>query len=58
MFFDIDQDEDQAIVLQTCKERIESLVRGHVGEIDSKQGQIRDDFFDTSKLPERIGRSL
>ena len=35
VFFDLSPDEEQPIVLQCCKERVEALVRSHVGEIQS-----------------------
>ena len=58
VYFEMNLDEDISILLQACKERIQTLLRDHVGEIDISGGQISDDFFDTNKIPERVGRSL
>ena len=58
VFFEHNQDEELPILLQSVKERIEALVRAQNGEIPTTNGQIADSFFDTSKIPDRVGISL
>ena len=58
VFFQQNQDEDLPIILQSIKERIEALIRITEGDIEGVNGQIDQSFFDTSRIPERVGMSL
>ena len=51
-----EEGEDPAILLQSCKERVEMLVRNHVSEVEAAFGQISDDWFDVERLSnDRVG---